>query len=128
MLQVGDAGKFPHAVGFEGLDHLFRVSQQGPCFTATEEDGGDKRLEELKLACRADGASPPEPIKSRRLSAYILFVLVDCSVAGGVPVQTLLLPSVPGAPKSVYYMSYCTDSQNRWIISHLLTAYSKVFD
>ena len=39
VLQVGDAEKFPQALGFEGL---------GPCFTATVEDGGDKRLEELE--------------------------------------------------------------------------------
>ena len=34
---------------------FFRARWQGPCFTATEEDGGDKRLEELELACEADG-------------------------------------------------------------------------
>ena len=28
---------------------FFKVSNQGPCFTATEEDGGDKRLVELEL-------------------------------------------------------------------------------
>ena len=38
MLQVGDTEKFPHAR-----------------FTAAEEDGGDKRLVELELACEADG-------------------------------------------------------------------------
>ena len=27
---------------------LFSVSKQGPCFTSTEEDGGDKRLVELE--------------------------------------------------------------------------------
>ena len=44
VLQVGDAEKFPHALGFEGLDSFLRVSKQGPCFTAIEEGGGDKRL------------------------------------------------------------------------------------
>ena len=53
VLQVGDAEKFPQALGFEGL---------GPCFTATVEDGGDKRLEELELACDADGVPPPGPL------------------------------------------------------------------
>ena len=49
VLQVGDAEKFPQALGFEGLGPFFRVSKQGPCFTAREEDGGDKRLVELEL-------------------------------------------------------------------------------
>ena len=55
VLQVGDMEKFPHARGFEHLDPFFRVSKQGPCFTAVEEDGGDKRLVRLELACKADG-------------------------------------------------------------------------
>ena len=29
---------------------FFRVSMQGPCFTAIEEDGGDKRFMQLELA------------------------------------------------------------------------------
>ena len=40
-LQVGDAEKFPQALGFENLDPFLRVTKQGPCFTAIEEDGGD---------------------------------------------------------------------------------------
>ena len=32
---------------------FFRVSRQGPCFTATEENGGNKRLAQLELACEA---------------------------------------------------------------------------
>ena len=32
VLQVGDAEKFPQALGFEGLDPFLRVSKQGPCF------------------------------------------------------------------------------------------------
>ena len=42
-LQEGDTKKFPHALGFESMDPFFRVSKQGPCFTAIEEDGGDQR-------------------------------------------------------------------------------------
>ena len=42
MHQVGDAEKFPQTLGFKGLDSFLRVSKQGPCFTAIEEDGGDK--------------------------------------------------------------------------------------
>ena len=43
---------------------FFRVVKQGPgpCFTALAEDGGDKRLVELELACKADGVAPPDPI------------------------------------------------------------------
>ena len=33
---------------------------RGPCFTAIEEDGGDKRLVQLELACKADGVAPPD--------------------------------------------------------------------
>ena len=44
VLQVEDSEKFPQALGFESLDSFYRVSKQGPCFTAIEEDGGDKRL------------------------------------------------------------------------------------
>ena len=43
VLQVGDAKKSPYALGFKSLDpFFFRVSKQGPCFTAIEENGGDK--------------------------------------------------------------------------------------
>ena len=44
VLKVGGVEKLPLALGFEGPDPFFRVSKQGPCFTATEEDRGDKRL------------------------------------------------------------------------------------
>ena len=51
------------ALGFESLDpFFFRVSKQGPCFTATEEEGSDKRLVELELACKADGVALLDPI------------------------------------------------------------------
>ena len=43
-LLVGDREKFPQGVGLKRLDPFFRVSKQGPCFTAIVEDGGDKRL------------------------------------------------------------------------------------
>ena len=47
VLQAGDAENLPQALGFECLDPLLRVSEQGPWFTAIERDGGDKRLAEL---------------------------------------------------------------------------------
>ena len=46
LLKVGDVKKFPWALGFESLDPFLRVSQQGPCFTAIEKNGGDKSLSE----------------------------------------------------------------------------------
>ena len=49
VLQVGDGEKFPHALSFESLDPFFRVSKQGTCFTAIEDNGGDKRLVEVLL-------------------------------------------------------------------------------
>ena len=62
LLQVGDTEKFPDTPGFESLDPLFSVSKQGPCFTAIEEDGGDKRLVKLELVRKADGVTPPDPV------------------------------------------------------------------
>ena len=53
VLKVGDK-KFLHVLGFQHLDPFFRISKLGPCFTATEEDGSDKRLAEFELACKAD--------------------------------------------------------------------------
>ena len=32
LLQVGNTKKFPHALGFESLDPIFKVSKQGPRF------------------------------------------------------------------------------------------------
>ena len=48
-LQVGDAEKFPQALGFKSLGPFFRVSKQGKCFTAVAEEGGVKRLVTLVL-------------------------------------------------------------------------------
>ena len=62
VLHVGDAEKFPRALGFEGLDIFLTVSKQSPRFTAVEEDGGDKRLVEIELACETDGAASPVPV------------------------------------------------------------------
>ena len=58
VLQVGDTEKFPHTLGFESLDPFFRISKQGPCFTAIEEDGGDKRLVELRSSLRRSPKLP----------------------------------------------------------------------
>ena len=51
VLKVGVMDKVPHALGFESLDAFFRVSKLGPCFTAIQGDGGNKRLVEPEPAC-----------------------------------------------------------------------------
>ena len=63
VFQGGDTETFPRVLGFESLDFFFfsRLSKQGSCFTAVEEDGGDKRLVEPELSWKADGAAPPDP-------------------------------------------------------------------
>ena len=65
-LQIGDVEKFPQAqaLGFEGLVPFVWVCKQGPTFTATEKDGGDKRFVELEFACEADAVAPSAPIQS----------------------------------------------------------------
>ena len=68
VLQVGNEEKFPQALGF-------RVSKQGPCFTALGQDGGDKRLVELELV---------ELVKLMVLLCLILFHLVIASIAEAI--------------------------------------------
>ena len=60
VFQVGDAEKFLQALVFEGLDPFFRVSKQGPCLTAIEEDRGDKKLVHIELDCKADSVASPD--------------------------------------------------------------------
>ena len=62
VLQVGDVGKCPKALGFGSLDQFLTASKQGPCFTATEEDGGDQVFVEFELSCEVDGVAPPGPV------------------------------------------------------------------
>ena len=64
VLQVADTEKYPHLLGLKSLDSFFRAIQQASCFTAAGEDGGDKRLVELELACKADGIAPPASVQS----------------------------------------------------------------
>ena len=57
LVLQGDVEEFPQAW------ILFSSEQQaGSMFTAIEEGGGDKRLVELELACKADGVAPPDPV------------------------------------------------------------------
>ena len=66
VLQVRNVEKFPHAYGPKSLDPFFFLflfsSKQGPCFETIEEVGGDKRLVQLELACKADCVAPPDPV------------------------------------------------------------------
>ena len=50
---------------------FFRLSKQGSCFTAVEEDGGDEKLVELELVCK----------KLMVLHRQILFIL---AIAGAI--------------------------------------------
>ena len=55
--------KFPHGLGFESLDPVyFSVREQGPCFTAIEEGGGNKRFVELDFTLETDGVTPPDSV------------------------------------------------------------------
>ena len=62
MLQVRGAEKLPQALGLESLDPFLSqkqsrvrpAGQQSPCLTVTKEEGGDKRLVQLELACKAN--------------------------------------------------------------------------
>ena len=78
VLQAGDAEKFPQALGFESLDPFFRVNKQSPCFTAIEEEGGEKRL--VELACEADGVALPDPVYICTNSYYRYFTHVQCGL------------------------------------------------
>ena len=62
MLKVSDVEKFPQVLGLKSLGPFFRVSKQGPCLTAIEENGGEKRFVQFELACEADGVASPDPV------------------------------------------------------------------
>ena len=48
-------GEVPSGIWFRKHGPFIGVIKQGPCFTAIEDDGGDKRLVQLELVCEADG-------------------------------------------------------------------------
>ena len=77
VYQVEGAEKFPQALSFENLNPFLRISKQGPCLTAIEEDGGDKRLVQLELACKADGVASPDPVQSGTIAAIAEAILVQ---------------------------------------------------
>ena len=77
VLQVGDAEKFPHALCFKSLDRVFRVSKQGPCFTAIEEMEMKRDLYSLKLLAMLIV-----------LQRQILFSLATATIAEAILMQT----------------------------------------
>ena len=63
VFQVGDAEKFPSALGFESMDPFFLQSQQArSIFYSRRTRCSDKRLAEIELACKADGVPLPDPV------------------------------------------------------------------
>ena len=52
---VGDAEEFAQVLGLKSLGDFLGVSKQGPCLTATPEDGDKRRLVQLELAYEATG-------------------------------------------------------------------------
>ena len=41
---------------------FLRLRKQGPCFSAIEENGGNRRPVELELACEANGVASTDPV------------------------------------------------------------------
>ena len=63
VFQVGDAEKFPSALGFESMDPFFLQSQQArSIFYSRRTRCSDKRLANLQRACKADAVAPPDPV------------------------------------------------------------------
>ena len=60
VFQVGDV----EALGLESLEPFIGVSKQGSYLTDIKEDGDDKRLAQLELACEMDGVALPDPLLS----------------------------------------------------------------
>ena len=63
VLQAGDTEKFPQALGFESLGPFFQNQRAGAMFHSHR--GGwrdDKRLVQLELAHKADGAELLDPV------------------------------------------------------------------
>ena len=80
-----ECGEFSSGTQLRKPDPFVRVSKQVLCFTALDEDGGDKRLVELELACEADVLHP-----------QILFSLAIAAIAEAILIQT----SVEQVPSS----------------------------
>ena len=111
---IGDVEKFPQALGFESLVPFFRVRKQGPCFTAVEEDGGDKSLVQLELIYKADDVAPQESVKSghccrllRQSWCRFLLTIVCYSFLRGLSDRT----------RTQQKMLHCGNQQPFWIVA-----------
>ena len=60
VFQVGDAEKFPRALGFESVDPFLRVSKQISCITAKEKNKGAKRIVHFEFACEGASVTTPD--------------------------------------------------------------------
>ena len=54
VFQVGETEKFTQALDLDRLDLSLGITKRIQCLTAIKENGRDKRLVQLKLACEAD--------------------------------------------------------------------------
>ena len=72
-LQAGHAEKFAQAPGPEKMELFLRVSKQGPCLTAIEEDGDNDRHVQPQLTGEAEGAASSGPGKSGNGCHQVLF-------------------------------------------------------
>ena len=100
VLQVGDTEKSVYALDLNSLP-FFRVSNHSPCFTATEENGGDKRLVELELVCEADGVAPPNNITKHN----IYLIHPDGKLKVVVPSHSKAQPKIESYIHSI--LKYC---------------------
>ena len=73
VLQVGDAEKLPRTLGLDSLDPFLRVSKQGPCLTAAEENRDVKGLVELELILK--------------LMVLLCQILFTTTIAGAILIQ-----------------------------------------
>ena len=81
-LRVGDARKRPRVLGFESLDLFFFFQSQkaGPCFTAIEEEGDNKRLVQLNLLAKLNGIH----LITRQRVFHLLLGLFVCTITGAL--------------------------------------------
>ena len=85
---------------------FFRVSKQGWCFAAVEEEVGDKRPVELEPNCKADDVAPPDPVRSGHCCHAIAEAILMQTSAEQVPYLHMVAPSNSG--RSCYYLHWCS--------------------
>ena len=62
VLQVGDTEKFPRVLRFQKPGSSFQAASRVHVSQPQSRMEVTKRLEELELACNADGVTPPDPV------------------------------------------------------------------